>query len=217
MLYSGFSIFLAPSLGRLALFAAGITWTLSACTSSLQFTPQLILQRAIQSLNIFVTSFYYWAHSWCSFARTNKFRNSNQYLFSDPTMEFESDISPLQPFLDQMDAPPTEELLDYLENWIPKTDHEFYTGRFDNIRTMEQNSVDCAPDYTVIPLGFFSIADEGEGWKYTYCVHDRCVYLLGYLSPGEVNSVADVRSKAQERWPSLNAFLLAVEQGKLDN
>ena len=136
---------------------------------------------------------------------------------SDPTMEFESDISPLQPFLDQMDALPTEELLDYLENWIPKTDHEFYTGRFDNIRTMEQNSVNCSPDYTVIPLGFFPIADEGEGWKHTYCVHDRCVYLLGYLSPGEVNSVADVRSKAQERWPSLTAFLLAVEQGKLDN
>ena len=135
---------------------------------------------------------------------------------SDPTMEFESDISPLQPFLDQMDAPPTEELLDYLENWIPKTDHEFYTGRFDNIRTMEQNSVNCAPDYTVIPFGFFPIADEWEGCKYAYCVHDRCVYYLGYLDPGDVNSVDDVRNKASKSWPSLNAFLLAVEQEKID-
>ena len=95
---------------------------------------------------------------------------------SEPTMEFESDISPLQPFLDQMDAPPTEGLLDYLENWIPKTDHDFYTGRFDNVRTMEQNSVNCSPDYTVIPLGFFQLPMRGKGGN----IHIACM-IAAYI------------------------------------
>ena len=146
-------------------------------------------------------------------------KRSNDEILRDiysvaPAMQFESDISSLNPYLSKLDAPPPRELLNYLEHWVPVTEYYFDTGlaHFPKLSIMMRGLENSVPDIAILEFGFFPIADEGTGWKFAYCVHDQRIYLLGYLNPGDVFSTDDVIQEAYQTWPNLTDFLLETEK-----
>lgn len=134
-----------------------------------------------------------------------------QRFAADWSVEFESNVDRLDPLLDQLGSVVPDALRDYLNHCIP-------TGGvgagglvdFHELEDLILEHTEAVPGCDFLPHGFFSIAKEGDGSQFAFCIHDSRVYHLG-SGAGRDGTIASIQESARSAWSTLAEFLLYIE------
>ena len=119
-----------------------------------------------------------------------------------------SDLTPLSPLLERMPRSRGKDLDELLKTL--SVDGFGQVVRFYGVQGLVVENEQAVPGATVFPYGYFCFAESEDGSRFAYCVHDRAVYQLGYITDGEYGAALTTKQigeNAWQRWESLERFL----------